>query len=60
MTTQDFKRRLTAILHADVKGYSRLIGEDEDATVSTLTTYREVMGVLFQKHRSLVVHGSGN
>ncbi len=60
MATQDFKRRLTAILHADVKGYSRLIGEDEDATVSTLTTYREVMGVLFQKHRSRVVHGTGD
>ncbi len=60
MATQDFKRRLTAILHADVKGYSRLIGEDEDATVSTLTTYREVMGVLFQKHRGRVVHGTGD
>jgi TolB-like protein/class 3 adenylate cyclase len=60
MATQDFKRRLTAILHADVKGYSRLIGEDEDATVGTLTTYREVMGVLFQKHRGRVVHGTGD
>lgn len=28
MTTQDFKRKLTAILSADVKGYSRLMGED--------------------------------
>jgi len=35
MTTEDFKRKLAAILNADVKGYSRLIGEDEDATVST-------------------------
>ncbi len=42
MATEEFKRKLAAILHADVKGYSRLIGEDEDATVSTLTTYREV------------------
>ena len=25
---EDFKRKLAAILHADVKGYSRLIGED--------------------------------
>ncbi len=33
MATQNFKRKLAAILHADVKGYSRLMGEDEDATV---------------------------
>ena len=60
MATQDFKRKLAAILHADVKGYSRLIGEDEDATVSTLNAYREVMGVLIQKHRGRVVHGTGD
>jgi TolB-like protein/class 3 adenylate cyclase/Tfp pilus assembly protein PilF len=60
MATHDFKRKLIAILHADVKGYSRLIGEDEDATVSTLTAYREVMGVLIQKHRGHIVHGSGD
>ncbi len=33
-------RRLTAILSADVKGYSRLMGEDEVATIRTLTAYR--------------------
>ena len=60
MPTQAFKRKLAAILHADVKGYSRLMGEDEQATVSTLTAYREVMGVLIQKHRGRVVHGSGD
>jgi adenylate cyclase len=60
MTTQGFKRKLAAILHADVKGYSRLMGEDEEATVSTLNAYREVMGELIQKHRGRVVHGSGD
>jgi len=60
MATQDFKRRLTTILHADVKDYSRLMSEDEDATVSTLTAYREVMGEFIQKHRGRVVHGSGD
>jgi len=60
MPTQGFKRKLAAILHADVKGYSRLLGEDEEATVSTLTAYREVTGVLIQKHRGRVVHGSGD
>ncbi len=60
MATQYFKRKLAAILHADVKGYSRLMGEDEEATVSTLNAYREVMGVLIQQHRGRVVHGSGD
>ena len=40
MNTQDFKRKLTAILSADVAGYSRLMGDDERATVETITTYR--------------------
>ena len=50
MTTQDFKRKLTAILSADVVGYSRLMGEDEEATVRTITAYREVMTTLIQQH----------
>ena len=37
MTTQAFKRKLTAILSADVKGDRRLVGEEEEATVRTLT-----------------------
>jgi len=40
MATQGFKRKLTAIFSADVAGYSRLMGEDEAATVKTLDTYR--------------------
>ena len=43
MATQDFKRKLTAILSADAKGYSRLMGEDEEATVRTITAHRKVM-----------------
>jgi adenylate cyclase len=60
MAEQHFKRKLITILHADVKDYSRLVGEDEDATVRTLTAYREVMGVFIQKHRGRIVHGSGD
>jgi len=37
------ERKLTAILSADVEGYSRLMGEDEEATIRTLTSYREAM-----------------
>jgi len=49
------QRRLTAILSADVKGYSRLMGEDEVATVRTLTAYREIITALVQQHRGRVV-----
>jgi hypothetical protein len=44
------ERKLAAILSADVKGYSRLMSEDELATVRTLTAYREVMTVLIQTY----------
>ena len=61
MATEDFKRKLTAILSADVKGYSRLMGEDEEATVRTITAYREVIGSrLLQKHRGRVVDSPGD
>jgi adenylate cyclase len=36
MPTEDFKRKLTAILSADVVGYSRLMGDNESDTVKTL------------------------
>ena len=35
MADEGFKRKLTAILSADVEGYSRLMGDDEEATVSS-------------------------
>ena len=53
-------RRLTAILSADVKGYSRLMGEDEVATIRTLTAYRERMGSLIQQHQGRVVDTVGD
>ncbi len=60
MTTEPFKRKLTAILSADVKGYSRLMGEDEEATVRTLTAYREAMANLIDQHRGRVVDSPGD
>jgi adenylate cyclase len=60
MTEEDFKRKLTAILSADVEGYSRLMGEDEDATIRTLTAYRELMTTLIHKHRGRVVDSPGD
>jgi len=60
MAAEDFKRKLTAILSADVKGYSRLMGEDEEATVRTITTYREIVTEVVQKHRGRVVDSPGD
>ncbi len=59
MATEGFKRKLTAILSADVAGYSRLMGEDEAATVRTLETYKRVTSDLIQQHRGRVVDAPG-
>ena len=60
MTTQEVKRKLAAILSADVKGYSRLMGEDEKGTVRTLNAYKEVMINLIQQRRGRVVDAPGD
>ena len=60
MTTQEVKRKLTAILSADVKGYSRLMGEDEESTAHTLNTYKKVMADLIQVHHGRVVDAPGD
>jgi adenylate cyclase len=43
------ERKLAAILSADVKGYSRLMDEDEEATLHTLTAYRETIDGLIHQ-----------
>ncbi len=60
MTAQEIKRKLVAILSADVKGYSRLMGEDEKGTVRTLNAYKEVMTKLILQHRGRVVAAPGD
>jgi len=60
MTTERVSRKLVAILSADVKGYSRLMGEDEVQTVGTLKAYRQVMVALIERHRGRVVDSSGD
>ena len=60
MAQEGFKRKLTTILSADVAGYSRLMGEDEPATVKTLSAYREIMTTLIQQQRGRVVDSPGD
>ena len=54
------ERKLAAILSADVQGYSRLMGDDEVATIRTLTAYREVMSALIQQRQGRVVDSPGD
>lgn len=43
-----------------MQGYSRLMGDDEEATVRTITAYRQVMRVLIRNHRGRVVDSPGD
>jgi adenylate cyclase len=54
------ERKLAAILSADVQGYSRLMGEDEEGTLRTLTAYRTVIDTLIQQHRGRIVGTAGD
>jgi len=60
MPPEDLKRKLTAILSADVAGYSLLMRDDEEATVRTLTDYRKAMGDLIQQYSGRVVDSPGD
>jgi adenylate cyclase len=60
MADEGFKRKLTAILSADVVGYSRLMEDNEEATIQTLNTYRNSMSTLIQQHRGRVVDTTGD
>ena len=54
------ERKLAAIFSTDVKGYSRLMGDDEEATIHTLKTYREVITGLIEQHHGRVVDSPGD
>jgi TolB-like protein/class 3 adenylate cyclase/cytoskeletal protein CcmA (bactofilin family) len=60
MNTETYRRRLTAILSADVVGYSILMGEDEAATVRTITIYRNIIRDLIEQHRGRTVDSQGD
>jgi TolB-like protein/class 3 adenylate cyclase/Tfp pilus assembly protein PilF len=60
MAEEGFKRKLAAILSADVEGYSRLMDDDEEATVRTLKTYRTAINDLVQQYRGRIVDSPGD
>jgi class 3 adenylate cyclase len=60
MAEEGFKRKLAAILSADVEGYSRLMDDDEEKTVRTLTSYRTAITDLVQQFRGRVVDTPGD
>src|SRR6202166_4020250 len=54
------ERKLTAILCADVHGYSRLMGEDEEATLRTLTSHRKLIDSQIEQHHGRFVNSAGD
>ena len=54
------KRKLAAILSADVKGYSRLMAADEEGTLRTLNAYRQEMDALVAGRDGRVVGSAGD
>ncbi|HXV81281.1 MAG TPA: adenylate/guanylate cyclase domain-containing protein [Candidatus Binatia bacterium] len=60
MNSDHTRRKLTTILAADVAGYSRLMGEDEEATLSTLKAYREIIDELIARHEGRIFSTAGD
>ena len=54
------ERKLSAILCADVHGYSRLMGADEEATLRTLSFYRKIIDSLIERHHGRFVTAAGD
>lgn len=53
-------RKLAAILYADVAGYSRLTGEDEDSTHRILRDYLDLVASIIDSHHGRVMHYAGD
>jgi adenylate cyclase len=61
MAGQRVERRLAAILAADVTGYSRLMGADEEGTLAALTAHRsELIDPRIAEHRGRIVKTTGD
>jgi class 3 adenylate cyclase len=61
MAEERVERRLTAILAADVAGYSRLMAADEEGTLAALKTLRrEAIDPKIKEHRGRIVNTTGD
>ena len=60
MNTGNYQRKISVIWSADVVGYSRLMGQNEEETLQTLTRCRAVMSALIQQYRGRVVDSPGD
>ena len=60
MDKDGFKRKLTTIFSADAVGYSKLMGEDEAATVQTIKAYQKIIGDLINQYHGRVVDSPGD
>src|SRR5919109_915832 len=59
-TAARLERKLAAILHADVQGYSRLLGEDEVTTLRTVAFHLALMRTLVGQHGGRAVGSRGD
>lgn len=60
MASSDVQRKLTAIMCADVVGYSRLMGDDHEGTLLTLTESRKVFSSKIKEYKGRVVNAPGD
>jgi adenylate cyclase len=61
LASERVERRLTAILAADVAGYSRLMGTDEEGTLARLKAHRrELVDPKIAEHRGRIVKTTGD
>ncbi len=60
MESEPLPRKLAAILYADVAGYSRLTGEDEDATHRRLSEYLDQISITIERYGGRVMHYAGD
>ena len=60
MRDEKFKRKLTAILSADATGYSRLMGQDDVATVQLLKRCQKIMDDVIRQHHGRIIDSPGD
>jgi adenylate cyclase len=60
MADKGFKRKLSAILSTDVVGYSRLMENNEEATIQSINAHRKSISTLVEQHSGRVVDTTGD